>query len=1317
MFEYTQVGNYEIEAPLPHSGVAMAFRGRRSGGEEVVIKVYPPFLRVDQGQAQRLSEVLALFGSPVFVPIYDVGVWQGHFYTVSRWMPGGSLEDMLRQQGRLQEKQAMQYLYRLTFGLNGLHALGYLHGNIKPANILFDEDGQPCLADLSLGRCVHLSPEASLSVRLEDPRYASPEQVWGWQRVNARSDVYSLGVLYFTMLTGAPPAGTVRDAQTVLSAARQQVVPIRQTAPQLSAPSARMLDRMLARDPTLRFSSLDGVLTHLEATLPGEKVMTIRARSESATLSSAQLSTLRPRTTKESADRGAPRWQAVALGLLVVVALVLGTLAALWQSGVPLSVLFGRQSSPSPAVTALAVQILSPTVTPPPLAPTVTATQAATAFAARPTAQTSATPEPVAQAVSTPALEPTVPVLGVADKIAFLAQNDIWIANVDGSDVQRLTTDENPKADLSWSADGTELFYVQKGVGYALNIHTGKTRRAFAPAAASRCTLRIGRLTRYSLDGRFAATVVQVSGHGRKEDVVQVYTFDENCTPDLIDSFPGDRFTMRGYSGAGDLAVIEDYAWDRRDTFILYGNVLHNGGDMVMYNLQTHKAREINPIEGRCCYRDVHFSPDGSYIGFVFQDVRYTNPAEVYFVPLAILDSGARLQPLPFPSYFFDASGVDVSLAIRPYVAPAEETATTQTGDNASAEVVEVGGADKLALLVNKDIWVVNLNGQGAERLTTSGIDKTYLQWSPDGEYVLYEEGKCLRAVSITSHQIINVGCYLSYGISADGRRILLSANVLFPDGLQRPLTSVVPYNLFLLSALSGYTDLTLTGGCGIDLLGDTYVWSPDGNRVAVLAEISAAGHKAQAVLVYELRACGQPPRLLDSFPANRFQVRGYSDVSPMPLLYDFAWNGDALFAINGAVHDGFGDFVLYDMNTGRASILDPLQRECCYREMRWSPDGTYVLFASEDPVEGLKLYYVPFSALDEKKPLAAIPMPAGFFHQGDTRKRLYPTLRPVQHAQPSLPYGQPPEKQEIGGFTLTDKVFVGYKSNANVIYSLAFSPDSGLMAMGSAKGLAVYNLTDRWVSQLATRAEYYDQPVTGVDFSADGTWLASTSVDGVTRIWRVSTGAPFQKVVLEGYPSLDTDYDPLNDLIATASADFTVHINQRNNAGTRHILRGHEGAVLAVRYATEGDRLVTGSVDRTVRVWSAQNGSLLQTLVGHLDAVSDVDFSPDGRLVASASWDGTVRLWDWQTGTQQFVLYGHQSPVLGARFSPDGRWVFSLDAAGWLCVWRVTDGALVYQEEINAAPYGALAVSPDGKYLAVGADSGGAWLYRINVP
>ena len=1305
MWNYGRIGQYEILAPLPRTGAARPFRAQQPSGEEVVLKLYPPYVRVDVPRVERIAEMLALFGSPVFVPLYDVGLWKQQFYIVSRWMPGGSLGDVLRQQGRLPVGQATQYLYRLALGLSGLHALGFQHENITPENILFDEEGEPCLADISLTRYTRVSPQDSLSLDLVDPRFASPEQVWGRRRVTRRSDVYALGAVYYAMLTGESPAGNLRGAQAILSVVHGSVVPVRKTAPAVPAPAARLLDKMLPNDPALRLPSMDAVIQQAEPLLPQTRASVIRTRAESERFPSEQLAALQADTAQTSRPRRG--WlTALLVAILLVLAIAGGGVLALLQNGISPLALFGGAPSPSAVVaeapTRTAAPLLSPSPTvlpaatftpPPPLTPTGTPT-------GQPTATPTATPAPV--------------VVGGVDKIAFVAQNDIWMANPDGSELERLTTDEAPKQDLQWAADGKHLLYTREGTVYSLDIASHTAAVTSPPVQNSRCTLHVGRLTRYRDDGRMAVTVVEVSAHGRREDVIQVYTFDENCNPDLVDAFPGDRFTLRGYSENSALPRIDEYAWDGRDTFILHGDVRHNGGDMVLYNLQTRKAEVVNPVEGRCCYRDIHFSADGSYVSFVFQDARYTKPAEIYYVPLATLSGGGRFEPLPFPSYFFDTLGGEVSLALRAYRPPVSANPTPEAGATPTGPT-EVGGADKLALVVRGDIWVVNLNGQGARQLTHNGIDKAYLQWSPDGQYVLYEEADCLKAVHIATGNIISLGCYQAYGITRDGDSIILTDEVLFPDGLKRPLTSIVPFNLLRLKSLPNYTDLPLAGSCEMDVVADTYRWSPDGKRLAVLAETSAAGRKWQAVLVYELRACGEAPRLVDTFPANRFQVRGYSGEDGKPLLYDFAWNGENLFAINGAVHDGFGDFVLYDMSTGRAKVIDPLQKECCYREMRWSPDGTYLLFATEDPGEGIKLYYVPFESLDDKTALASLPLSPGFFQGADTRKRLYPALRPIQR-NTVLPYGQEPDAAaELPRVPLSPDTQTTL--SLGKIYALAFSPQGSSLAVGGERGLGVYDLNTRQVDYIGTSSEKHSGAVVGVAFSSDGSWLASASVDGSTRIWRVSTGAPFQKILLnEPFYMLAVDYDPDADLIASASNDFLVHVNQRNNAGTRFILQGHTAPVFAVRYAQDGAYLVTGSADRTVRVWSTLDGSPLQILSGHLDAVADVDFSPDNTLVASASWDGTVRVWDWQESAEKFVLYGHDAPVLGVRFFPQGGGLVSVDANGTLLAWRLSDGALVQQTSLGKSFEGAVAFSAGGNRLVIGASDGTIYFYTVDL-
>ncbi len=1291
--EGIRIGRYLLESRLPRTGAAEAYRAVQSGGENVVVKLYPPGLRVDAPRVERIAEMLAMLGSPVIAPTYEAGLWEGRFYTVTQYLPGGSLAERLRARGTLPPDEAARILYTLTLGLSGMHALGIHHLNIKPENILFDAEGAPCLTDFAITRFALYTPSDSLAVNVQDVRYLSPEQILDSGEAGAPGDIYALGAVYHAMLTGQPPHGPQRDVEAALIHLTQAEQPLRALkGAGLPSGAQRILRRTLAPAPAARFASAEDLEEALNGLLPAPERTDIRTR---AGVRAVNL----PPSSARSGKRRMPSWaKSAGIALLFVLAIALGALAALWQQGALLPV----QTAASTAVAAVPLPAAS--VTPSPsAAPSPTPTFLPTA---------TATPAAVSNPV-VPAASPTPPlVLGGADKIAFLAQDDIWIANLDGSDLQRLTTDEEPKEDLRWAPDGQSVTYTQAGVRKAVDL-SGARVAPREDESAHRCTFFLERyeprMVRYAPNERFVAAVVEVSLHGRKEDVIQVFEFDADCQPHKVDEFPADRFTMRGYSGANEQAALDEYAWNGLQLFALHGNVRHDGGDLVVYNLETKTAETYAPV-GNCCYRDIRWSPDGQYLLFAFQDVRYTDPARLYYVPFGTLGQQQKYEPLPFPEYFFDRIGGRIYPVLRPYRPPATPTPQPET-QNAAAPL-EVGGADKLALLRDNAVWMFNLDGSGGVQLTDGSEEKRYLRWSPDGMHVLFQTAQCLKAVNIATQEVLSLGCYDAAGISLDGTRIAIRDDVLFPDGLYRPLASVAPFNMQVMQAFPVFTSLPLLGACPLDILADLYRWSPDGTRLAVLSETSAAGRKEQAVEVFELRGCREESNLLTTFPGTHFSLRGYSEPEAEPLLYDFAWNGGDLFAVNGNVRDGFGDLVLFDQTTARETLLDPLGKECCYREMRWSPDGSYFFFTTEAPGRNIELYYVPFNELTGQNTLAPLALPADFFARTDPRKRIYPALRPVLR-QVNTQYGLTPEA--------TDSLVVlagGYSQNllppGRGIYALAMSPDGAFLAVGDDSDIALYSPDGTRIRTFAVGGERHTDFVTGAAFSADGSWLASASVDSTVRVWRVETGALYQKYDMAGYPVLDLAYDPLDDYVATAAGDGVGRVNRIKNAGLRYALSGHTGPLLAVAYAADGSMLMTGSLDGTARIWSAGDGGVLQVLSGHLAPVRDVAFSPDGSLAATASWDGTVRVWRVRSGELLYTL-GHTHPVWSVAFSPDGQWLVSGDTEGVLKVWRLADGAQVQMLDSGRGVVTALVFSPGGTTMYAGSADGQLLRYTVN--
>jgi len=316
---------------------------------------------------------------------------------------------------------------------------------------------------------------------------------------------------------------------------------------------------------------------------------------------------------------------------------------------------------------------------------------------------------------------PLEPALGGADKIAFVANNEIWLMNIDGTDPKQLTNDGASKNDLQWLDRDTILFLSGKTVKfYKVSTETVDTLTSFPSAVTldafqvshdqkmviiamsnevfvvpfgfetmkniktrgnlfgmqGACILPTGKTraalevqeARWSSDDKLVAWLYKgVDAGNALAEQVDVLNI-QSCDPtkiDLLDNFPGTRFSPTGFQNR----VMPDFDWDGSDLFVFNTSRRNNGwGELYMYNWKTHKANLINPIGQRCCYRDTRWSPDGTYLIFAFQDIGLgaEAPTVLYYIASGELGTGANFQPLPLAPDFFRNNKEAPQAALRP---------------------------------------------------------------------------------------------------------------------------------------------------------------------------------------------------------------------------------------------------------------------------------------------------------------------------------------------------------------------------------------------------------------------------------------------------------------------------------------------------------------------------------------------------------------------------------------------------------------------------------------------------------------------------
>ena len=679
-----KIGRYEIKSELGRGGMATVYRGYDPRFErEVAVKVLPPELLHADPQFklrfEREAKIIAQLEHSAIVPVYDVDTDGDQPYFVMRYMTGGSLSEQIKA-GVFTVEEATRIIERVGPGLDEAHTKGIVHRDIKPSNILFDNRGTPYISDFGIAKLSQAQAgNVTGSAIIGTPAYMAPEQAQG-DSIDGRADIYALGIILFEMVTGRQPY----EADTPMAVALKHItdpVPHILTAnPKLPQGMDMIIQKAMAKDKDDRFSSSKEMIDALHAVMRGDitKLQPVAA----------------PKTIKGTAIQRPVVPEKRGFNALVVVIPVVA-IVAIAAGWIFFSNGFNRSSAteaPINTVTfAPATEISTPTsnATEAVILPAETSTETA------PVA-TETIPAPIALSI------------GDADKIAFVANNEIWVMNIDGTDPKVLTNDGGIKTDLQFLDSETLLFISGKTIKF-VNINTGAVDILTSfPTASSLNAFRVshdGKQVMITLNNEIFVVpfdfeqmknvhkksdllaldfCIQPEGKTRSALVVKeaLWSADDKlvawlfrgvdagnaslqaeqvsilnitaCTPaaiDQLDNFPALRFPVEGYQNR----IIPDIDWDGNDLFVFNTDRRNNGwGELYVYDWALKKAYHINPIEGACCYRDARWSPDGLYLLFAFQDLRLgaEAPTLLYYVPYGEIGTGTIFTPLPLDGFF-----------------------------------------------------------------------------------------------------------------------------------------------------------------------------------------------------------------------------------------------------------------------------------------------------------------------------------------------------------------------------------------------------------------------------------------------------------------------------------------------------------------------------------------------------------------------------------------------------------------------------------------------------------------------------------------
>jgi serine/threonine-protein kinase len=263
---------FTIEGEIGRGGMGVVYRARDERLQRrVAIKVLPPELAFQKDIRERFTreaQTAARLSHPHIVPIHNVGEGQGLVYFVMGYVDGESVAARIRRRGRLPAEEVRRIMRETADALSAAHALSVIHRDIKPDNILLEGTrGRVMVTDFGIAKALSSSSGATLTgvgVAIGTPAFMSPEQAAGERDIDGRSDLYSLGVVTYQMLTGELPFSAPSVAGILMKQITEPAPDLRIKRPDIPEDLALAVARCLEKDPGNRWPTADALRRALE---------------------------------------------------------------------------------------------------------------------------------------------------------------------------------------------------------------------------------------------------------------------------------------------------------------------------------------------------------------------------------------------------------------------------------------------------------------------------------------------------------------------------------------------------------------------------------------------------------------------------------------------------------------------------------------------------------------------------------------------------------------------------------------------------------------------------------------------------------------------------------------------------------------------------------------------------------------------------------------------------------------------------------------------------------------------------------------------
>ncbi len=317
-------GRYRLESKLGSGGMSTVFLARDDTLERwVAVKVMHREISDQPDQIERFrreARTVAQLSHPNVVAVIDAGEDGGYPYIVLEYVEGETLKQRVDRLGRLPIDEAAAYAIEIGRGLAAAHAHRLVHRDVKPQNVLIDSEGRAKVTDFGIARTLEADGLTKTGRVLGTTDYVAPEQAMG-QGVDSRSDIYSLGVLLYEMLTGDVPF----QAETVVGVAmkhvNEQMPDVQESRPEVSSALAAVIERSTSKEAKSRYPDMSAFLADLEGALEVEVARSGGAHGQATSVLDAVPARRKLLTTRRVSAAGIGLVLAAVTAALVIAAL------------------------------------------------------------------------------------------------------------------------------------------------------------------------------------------------------------------------------------------------------------------------------------------------------------------------------------------------------------------------------------------------------------------------------------------------------------------------------------------------------------------------------------------------------------------------------------------------------------------------------------------------------------------------------------------------------------------------------------------------------------------------------------------------------------------------------------------------------------------------------------------------------------------------------------------------------------------------------------------------------------------------------------